>query len=186
MGTPFPISRNLFDGVVEQVLHDLRLDIFPRFLCSEFYRRYVRTKYYETLPVTGADLQPMRVLGRGAFGAVNASRKTNCGKLYAVKCMSKKQVKGQDSIENVMMERELMAIVDSRFVVGLRYALQDQEHLYLVLDLMTGGDLKFHLNNERRFKEDRVRFYAAEIVLGLEALHRQHIIYRCVYVCVSS
>lgn len=46
------------------------------------------------------------------------------------------------------------------------------------LDLMIGGDLKYHLNNLRKFPEQHVRFYAAETLLGLEALHRQNIIYR--------
>ena len=41
-----------------------------------------------------------------------------------------------------------------------------------------GGDLKFHLNNEQKFSEDRVRFYAAQILLGLEAMHAKNIIYR--------
>ena len=119
---------------MEQVLNDLRLDMFPRFLSSPWFKTYVRAKFYETLPVSGADLVPIRVLGRGAFGAVNASRKINCGKLYAVKCMSKRQITGQDSIDNVLMERELMSIVDSRFVVGLRYALQDRDYCYLVYE----------------------------------------------------
>lgn len=46
------------------------------------------------------------------------------------------------------------------------------------LDLMNGGDLKYHLNNEQRFSEDRCRFYAAEVLLGLEHMHSLSIIYR--------
>lgn len=79
-----------------------------------------------------------------------------------------------------------MTVIDSNFVVCLKYAHQDKDNLYLVLDLMSGGDLKFHLNNERRFSESRVVFYSAEILLGLEALHRQNIIYRFVSYCVSN
>ena len=46
------------------------------------------------------------------------------------------------------------------------------------MDLMLGGDLKFHLINAGRFTEDRARFYAAEVLLGLEHIHSLGIIYR--------
>ena len=58
------------------------------------------------------------------------------------------------------------------------YALQDDESLYLVMDLMLGGDLKFHLISAQRFTEKRARFYAAQVLLGLEHIHRMSIIYR--------
>ena len=48
------------------------------------------------------------------------------------------------------------------------------------MDLMLGGDLKFHLINAGRFTEKRARFYAAEVLLGLEHVHSQNIIYRFV------
>jgi serine/threonine protein kinase len=46
------------------------------------------------------------------------------------------------------------------------------------MDLMLGGDLKFHLINAGRFTEERARFYAAEVLLGLEHIHSLNIIYR--------
>ena len=45
-------------------------------------------------------------------------------------------------------------------------------------DIMTGGDLAFHLSNERRFNVTRTRFYAAQVLLGLEHLHGLGIVYR--------
>lgn len=50
--------------------------------------------------------------------------------------------------------------------------------LYFVMDYVNGGELFYHLQKDKRFTEERVRFYAAEIVLGLEYLHNQGIIYR--------
>ena len=63
-------------------------------------------------------------------------------------------------------------------MVKLHYAFQSRECLYFVTDFLNGGELFFHLCNEIRFSEDRARFYAAEIVLGLAHLHENGIIYR--------
>jgi serine/threonine protein kinase len=52
------------------------------------------------------------------------------------------------------------------------------ENLFLVMDFINGGELFHHLSNEKRFSEDRTRFYAAQIVLGIEYLHQIGVIYR--------
>lgn len=46
------------------------------------------------------------------------------------------------------------------------------------MDFLNGGELFYHLRNEHTFNENRVRFYAAEIILALECLHANDIIYR--------
>ena len=69
-------------------------------------------------------------------------------------------------------------MVNHPFVVKLHYAFQSSENLYFVTDFLNGGELFFHLCNEIRFAEDRARFYAAEMVLALEHLHSNGIIYR--------
>lgn len=64
------------------------------------------------------------------------------------------------------------------FIVKLHYAFQTPEKLYFVIDFLNGGELFYHLRREQRFDEDRTRFYAAEIVLALEYLHKNGVIYR--------
>lgn len=61
--------------------------------------------------------------------------------------------------------------ITSPFIVKLHFAFQTPERLYFVIDFLNGGELFFHLRQERRFNEERARFYAAEIVLALECLH---------------
>lgn len=60
----------------------------------------------------------------------------------------------------------------------LQYAFQDQFHLYLVMDFINGGELFYHLQQVGRFDETRARFYAAEMILALEYLHKAGIVYR--------
>lgn len=169
---------DLFDEIYKEVLSDLTLDVFPRFLRSSFFKRYIRTKYIDTVKVSVKDFTTFRVLGRGGFGAVHACRKKNSGTIYAMKCINKKLVKVKSALDNVMEERNVLTMLKSKFVTNLKYALQDEENLYLIMDLMLGGDLKFHLINKGRFQEKRARFYAAEVLLGLEQVHRASIIYR--------
>lgn len=64
------------------------------------------------------------------------------------------------------------------FIVKLHYAFQTPERLYFVIDFLNGGELFFHLRKETKFDENRARFYAAEIVLALECLHSNGIVYR--------
>ncbi|ETO21790.1 rhodopsin kinase, partial [Reticulomyxa filosa] len=142
--------------------------------------------YYDHMPhfqVTVREFHQMRMLGRGAFGCVNACKKRDTGKLYAMKQINKKRVQGTDSVEAIMSERNFLADIgvganDCRFVTTLKYAFMDENTLYLILDLMIGGDLKYHLNHERVFNEERSRFYAAQVLLGLEHIHNKGIVYR--------
>lgn len=65
--------------------------------------------------------------------------------------------------------------------MSLAYAYETKDALCLVLTLMNGGDLKFHIYHmgEAGFDEGRAVFYTAEICCGLEDLHRERIVYRC-------
>lgn len=74
-------------------------------------------------------------------------------------------------------EREALEAIDSPFVVSLKYAFQTPLHVFLVLDLMMGGDLTYHLRNGV-FSLEQARFYTARTVLGLSILHLHSFIYR--------
>jgi len=60
----------------------------------------------------------------------------------------------------------------------LRYAFQSKDKLYFVLDYYQGGELFFHLKNNRRFPEDVARIFVAEIASALGHLHSLAVIYR--------
>ena len=66
----------------------------------------------------------------------------------------------------------------SPFIVCMTYAFQTPEKLCFILDLMNGGDLHYHLSQHGVFLEKEVRFYAAEVILGLEHMHSRYVVYR--------
>ncbi|KAK9764789.1 hypothetical protein K7432_007427 [Basidiobolus ranarum] len=120
----------------------------------------------------------LKSLGRGAFGKVMVVRSKRDGKLYALKYISKSQCVKQKAVRNILSERRILERVDHPFVCNLQCAFQDDEHMYLLLDLMLGGDLRFHLDRIGHFTEEAVRFHISEISSGLNYLHKHNIIHR--------
>jgi len=83
------------------------------------------------------------------------------------------------SVHFVMNERKALAAVsESPFIINLKYSFHSDDEVYLVLDLMSGGDLGFHLHQKRRFGPNQCLYYAARIMLGLQALHDKGYAYR--------
>lgn len=67
---------------------------------------------------------------------------------------------------------------DCPFIVCMTYAFQTPDKLCFILDLMNGGDLHYHLSQHGVFSEQEMRFYAAEVILGLEHMHKRFVVYR--------
>lgn len=75
-------------------------------------------------------------------------------KHYALKEMSKAKIIQKRSVNSVLNEKYLLEHLHHPFLVNMLYAFQDRENLYLIIDLLTGGDLRFHLGKMRRFSEN--------------------------------
>eukprot|EP01065_Artemidia_motanka_P050272 TRINITY_DN8565_c0_g1_i1.p1 TRINITY_DN8565_c0_g1~~TRINITY_DN8565_c0_g1_i1.p1 ORF type:complete len:515 (+),score=159.93 TRINITY_DN8565_c0_g1_i1:84-1547(+) len=126
-------------------------------------------------PVGIEDFELLSMLGKGSYGKVLKVRKKEDGQLYALKIMRKDAI---TKPREVMSERAVLQQVDHPFVVRLINAFQTPSKLCLVLSYLPGGDLKHHLRQGTLFPEEKARFYSAEILLALEDLHGQNIIYR--------
>jgi serine/threonine protein kinase len=81
-------------------------------------------------------------------------------------------------ITSKLAERDILERIKSPFIVDLHYAFQTDDKLYFVMDFMNGGELFYHLRKDMKFSEKRARFYAAELILALECLHSNQIVYR--------
>ena len=77
-----------------------------------------------------------------------------------------------------MNERKLLPTLKHPFLVNIIFGFQDRENLYLVMDLLTGGDLRYHISRKRRFTEHETRFFVACILSGLEYLHMNGVLHR--------
>jgi len=124
------------------------------------------------------DFKLLKLIGKGNFGKVMLVKMLSTDETFAMKMLSKKHIIENNEIEHTMAECRILQRLRHPFLINLHYAFQTEDNLYLILDFVNGGELFFHLQQEKRFTESRARFYAAEILLGLEYLHNAGVLYR--------
>ncbi|KAK3700921.1 Serine/threonine kinase [Vermiconidia calcicola] len=119
----------------------------------------------------------LRVVGKGAFGKVRIVERKDTGLTFALKYIRKEEVVRSESVRNIIRERRMLEHLNHPFLCNLRYSFQDMEYLYIVVDLMNGGDLRFHISR-KTFTEEAVRFWMAELGCALRYIHGQGIVHR--------
>ena len=117
-------------------------------------------------------------IGKGGFGRVWKVELRRSKQLFAMKEMDKLRILSKRSVHSVMNERKILATLKHPFIVNMFCAFQDRDNLYLVMDLMSGGDLRYHINKNHFFLEPQSRFFAACIITGLEYIHSNGVIHR--------
>lgn len=120
------------------------------------------------------------VLGRGHFGKVILAQYKLSGEFYALKALKKGDILGRDEVESLMVEKRIFEVATKRhhpFLVNLFACIQSKEHVFFVMEYSMGGDLMRHIHDDI-FTEERSCFYASCVLLGLEYLHANKIIYR--------
>ena len=118
------------------------------------------------------------VVGRGGFGKVWMVKYKKTNEKYALKEMSKVKIIDRKSEKSIKNEREFLSQLHHPFIVNMICSFQDYENLYLVMDLLTGGDLRYHICHKKQFNEEQSRFFSSCILLGLEYIHKNNIIHR--------
>ena len=92
--------------------------------------------------------------------------------------MSKVKIIDNANIKNIKNERDLLSKLNHPFIVNMHFSFQDTHYIYLVMDLLTGGDLRYHLFHLGNFKEQQSKFFTSCVLLGLEYCHSNLIIHR--------
>ncbi|KAM0685826.1 hypothetical protein COBT_002959, partial [Conglomerata obtusa] len=125
------------------------------------------------------DFSLVKVLGRGSFGKVMlAKHKTNT--IVALKILKKESLVDSNEVTYIEYERRILAFAsksNNPFLMKMLYCFQDSQHIYFGTEFVPGGDL-FHHAALGNFTNPQIKLYVCEIVLGLEFLHKNNIIYR--------
>lgn len=120
----------------------------------------------------------MHIIGKGGFGKVWKVRDKKYKIEFALKEIQKVKVIDKKSENSIKREKELLQILKHPFIVNMHCAFQDFENLYLVMDLLTGGDLRYHISRKKKFNETISKFFIGCILLGLRYIHSKNIIHR--------
>ncbi|XP_062292645.1 rho-associated protein kinase 2-like isoform X2 [Scomber scombrus] len=143
-----------------------------------FLSRYEKSaSQLRELQVKLDDFDKVKLIGRGAYGEVQLVRHKASQKVYAMKQLSKFEMIKRSDSAFFWEERHIMAFSNSPWIVQLCCAFQDDRHLYMVMEFMPGGDV-VTLTMNYDIPEKWARFYTAEVVMALDAIHSMGFIHR--------
>ena len=127
---------------------------------------YITTKMPEDPATINKNIfQQLYVIGKGGYGKVRRKiqlfrkvwkvKNKRDNQDYAMKEMSKSVILAKKSVTSINFEKELLSRLNHRFICNICYAFQDDENLYLVIELSNGGDLRYHLFRNIQFNESQ-------------------------------
>ena len=129
--------------------------------------------------LTLKDLKFYYIIGKGGFGNVYKVKEKVTGHYCALKQMSKAKIIQAKLETNILRERHYLAKINSPYIVNLLCAFQDKNNLFLLMELLTGGDLRYHiLNYNFYFTETQLKFLMTNLIIGLEYIHKKGIVHR--------
>ena len=124
------------------------------------------------------DFEPLKIIGKGAFGEVRVCRYIPNNTIVAIKKMKKEEMHKKNQVLHVRAERDVLSEAKNEWIVDLKFSFQDQNYLYLGMEFLPGGDLMSLLMAKDILPEQEAKFYAAEIVMAIESVHKLDCIHR--------
>ncbi|XP_037077722.1 serine/threonine-protein kinase 32B-like [Pollicipes pollicipes] len=130
------------------------------------------------LAVNFDHFQVLRAIGKGSFGKVCIVRRKSNNQMYAMKYTNKRQCLEKEAVKNVIREVQILSSLDHPFIINLKFSFQDEEDMFMVTDLLLGGDLRYHLSQGVTYSEASVKLYLCQLSLALDYLRSKRIIHR--------
>eukprot|EP01135_Chromosphaera_perkinsii_P002634 Nk52_evm2s226 gene=Nk52_evmTU2s226 len=118
------------------------------------------------------------VVGKGAFAHVCLAQHNDSSGYFALKVLNIEKMLALNQKQHVMDEKKLLQELSHPFVIGLLGTMKDEKNLYMLEEFIVGGELFTVLKLMRRFPERMAQFYICEILLAIEYLHSEGVVYR--------
>jgi len=122
------------------------------------------------------DFYFVKLIEKGTFGQVVLAMYKKSGRMYACKIIRKE--KSKNSLEKIINEKNILTQIKSPFLIHLLASFQTHDSFYLVLPYIEGGELFHYLKWYKKFSEETARVYICELLLAVDYLHQNGIIYR--------
>eukprot|EP01017_Pseudomicrothorax_dubius_P028935 TRINITY_DN3482_c0_g1_i1.p1 TRINITY_DN3482_c0_g1~~TRINITY_DN3482_c0_g1_i1.p1 ORF type:complete len:363 (+),score=90.27 TRINITY_DN3482_c0_g1_i1:133-1221(+) len=142
----------------------------------EIWDRAIQSKSKESVNLESFHM--MKVLGKGSYAKVVLVKKKDSGEMFAMKILKKDHIEKKRQVDHIQTERNVLVGVNHPFIIKLSYAFQNDRKLFFVLEYCPGGEMFYLLQKRKVFNEEQAKFYVAQIVLAIEHLHSNNIIYR--------
>lgn len=128
--------------------------------------------------ITMKAFETIRKIGDGTFGRVTLVRHKSTRINYAMKSITKPMEEDDALKKQILEERHKLLRIKHPFVVTLHYAFQSAAKLHFIFDYVSGGTLEHLIKKNKKLNEDQARFYLCEIILGLEYLHLNDVVWK--------
>lgn len=124
------------------------------------------------------ELEIQQTIGTGTFGRVVLARDIPTRQFFALKIMTIAEVIRLRQVEHVNSEKSILCAISHPFIVNVFWTHHDNRFLYMLLEYVAGGELFTYLRTVHRFDNPTSVFFASEIVMALDYLHSQDMVFR--------
>ena len=126
-----------------------------------------------------SDLNFVCKLGAGSFGQVSLVKNKKTDFIYSIKAISIEQIISNHLTETLLLEKKILLSIDHPFIVKLVKSLKDRKYIYLIEEFIKGKELyEVFTENDDEFTTEQAQFYSASMLIAINYLHQNKIIYR--------
>jgi len=164
------IYLNSIINISEQEKEELKLLVFKKI---SKYKRLLRQKISEKR------FEIINNLGNGSLGNVKLVRDKLNNKLFAMKKLDIPEIIRNSQLYHVKIEKDVLSMNNNNiWQTKLNYSFIEGDYLYYIIDYCPGGDLLHYIDSKENLTEKEAKFYIAELILGVDNLHKNNCIHR--------
>jgi cGMP-dependent protein kinase len=158
--------------------YTLTAEIFKSILEPNLNDYFTNKIFLEDNTIELKDLDNVKELGSGNFGCVNLVRNRKNKYLYAIKALNLEQIKLENLEDCVEVERDVLLKIDHPFIMKMVKYLKNENYIFFINEYIKGKELWEVIRDIGLLNKEQTQYYGASILLAMDYLHKQKIIYR--------